>query len=123
MKRDMDLVRNILLALESTEKPLDGPKLRQALETVLTDVSSVPSSQVLLDHVTMMKEEGLVSANFIRSTRATAFMGLKMTWAGHDFLEKARDPTIWEKARPKVESLSFDLAKQLLLALIRGGGG
>ena len=120
MKRDMDLVRNILLAIEGTEDSLNHTTLRLALKKPYIDDSRIPSNRTLVGHVEIMEEAGLVSANVIRAGAGYhAFTGLRMTWDGQDFLASTKDPSIWEKARPKFESLSFDLIKQLLIALAK----
>ena len=120
MKRDMDLVRNILFAIESTEESLDNTELYLALSNLYGDDSQLPSNRALFGHVEIMAEAGLVSAHIVRLMGAdNAFTGLRMTWDGQDFLANARDPSIWEKARPKVGMLSFDLIKQLLITLTK----
>ena len=84
------------------------------------DDPQIPSDRTLVGHVEIMEEAGLVSANVIRiGDGYHAFTGLRMTWDGQDFLASSKDPSIWEKARSKFESLSFDLIKQLLIALAK----
>ena len=120
MKRDMDLVRNILLAVESAEEPLTNTTLSLALKKLYMDDSQFPSGRTIVGHIEIMEEAELVSVKLVRHMGgSSAFLGLRMTWHGQDFLDNARNPSIWEKARPKMESLSFDLIKQLLSLLVK----
>jgi hypothetical protein len=51
----------------------------------------------------------------------------RLAWAGHDFLEAARDETPWSKAKEKVmkpgAAFTFDLVKEWLKAEIRARFG
>ena len=118
MKRDMDLVRAILIVIENNEKEyLEQGEVSLALSEQFPELQW--SGEQLIPHVKMMEEAGLVGANIISAMRGGAFTHLRMTWDGQDFLANARDPSIWEKARPKVGRLSFDLIKQLLMTLTK----
>jgi hypothetical protein len=44
-----------------------------------------------------------------------------LTWAGHDFLEAAREPERWEKAQgifTKMGGVTLDVAKSVLTTLM-----
>ena len=47
----------------------------------------------------------------------------RMTWAGHEFLDAARNDAIWSEAKRRVErqlgSASFEVMRELLLELAR----
>ena len=92
MKRDMDLVRKILLAIEESESGnIKLDRLDDDLDRVYR-------------HVALMEEFGLVDAIIIRSGDGPVERILRckvkdLTWKGHEFLEKARDESIWEKAK------------------------
>jgi len=86
MKRDMEMVRQLLLDAEAHDnKP----------PFLTTDDPSA------VYHISIMKDEGLIKA-VLRSDeygvpRDAAIMSL--TWTGHDFLDACRDDTIWRKAK------------------------
>ena len=92
MKRDMDLVRKILLAIEESE----GEKVK--LDSLGDDLDRV------YRHVALMEEFGLVDA-LVRwggdgpRERIVICIVKRLTWKGHDFLDKARDESIWKKAK------------------------
>jgi len=89
MKRDMEIVRLILQSIESGEEPA-------ATEGVPVDEH--------VYHIDLMIEAGLLKGDMVGrkdgSPRGAAIQ--RLTWAGHDFLDAARDPTIWQKAKEKV---------------------
>ena len=112
MKRDMDLVREILIAIECSE---DGNLNFDALE--------YERQQVYL-HIELMKEHGLVDAVIIPDDDGPEHEILmckieRLTWDGHDFLDKIRNESIWEQAKSKcfneTGGLSIDFLKIFLI--------
>ena len=93
MKKDMDLLRNILLTIESVEKPLNDEELYLALKNSYTDDSQFPSHQTIVGHLEIMEDKGLVSVRFVRSLDDSppTFLRLRLTWDGHKSVEKVRD--------------------------------
>ena len=100
MKRDMDLIRELLLAIERDERmdgvskwQFDGP-----------DDFGVPecSYQEAVYHLELLIENG-----FIKGT-ATMQMPLLsgLTWDGHEFLDAVRDPDVWSKTKQRVSGIS-----------------
>lgn len=61
------------------------------------------SNQEVLYHLVLMKDAGLIDANFIEGNGILPHdvRNLRLTWAGHDFLDAARDDTIWNMAKDK----------------------
>ena len=113
MKRNMDLVREILLQIEATE-PRDVPKL---------NISGFEEEDIGL-HVELVIEHGLVNGITIpsgdgRAHRIAAYRIEGLTWEGHDFLDAARNDTIWKKAKEKclatTGGLAFDVLKACLV--------
>jgi hypothetical protein len=114
MKRDMDLIRRLLFAIE--EAPPQGPT---ALE--------VPgfTGDEINHNLALLLEAGLIvgrqSGELGRPTPHIRV--LRLTWEGHDFLDAARDETRWKQARSliveKGGAFAFDVVKQLLLELLK----
>ena len=98
MRRDLDLVRWILLKLES-DPPLDGagwPKLE------LTDRSEAEISY----HVGLLHREGLVGA-INATTHATprgqqVWKAMGLTPLGHQFAEAAGNAKVWRTLRARI---------------------
>lgn len=114
MKRDMKLIREILLAVED----YDGWGYQQ--------VKVVPgySEDEVAYHVRLMIEAKLLTGKASNSSqRPTVYIG-RMTWQGHDFLDAARNATLFNKvvdeAKNKGIGLTLDLLKDILSAGSRG---
>jgi len=118
MVRNWDTVRAILLKLEAVE----------TAHTVLTfdQVDGIDPQEVGY-HMMLMKDAGLIEANILKSSSgdgaiATA-LAKKLTWEGHDFLDKIRDPSMWGKIKATVKekglSLTFDAIKAAAAVLIK----
>ena len=111
MKRDMDLARSILLAIEaSDEEP--GQWIRLKLENRTdTDVSY---------HVMLLSEAGLIKARDL-GTVGFAWYPTRLTWQGHEFLDAARNNGLWERAKrialDKTGGLSLELLQTVLIDL------
>lgn len=74
MKRDMDLIRQIVLAKQAADGPLTG------LDGV--------AQEVFGEHVLLLKEAGLVdaAAQLVQHKVPRAIV-FRLTWAGHDFAQ------------------------------------
>lgn len=86
MKRDMDLLRSILLKVEESDSP-HGCQVR------------IPgySYEQLYAHAKLAEDAHLIEAKFSLDLRN--FHVLRLTFAGHEFLDEVRNDTRWEKAK------------------------
>ena len=104
MKRDMDLVREIMLKIEAL--PAGPPVLYRMGEV---------EDLVLLNPLELLIEAGLVRGQISRSQGARGdVIGIStLTWAGHEWLDAVRDPRVWDEAKRTLlesgDSLSFEL--------------
>lgn len=127
MKRDIDLIRKILLVLESQEHGF----FREPLV-----VDGYTEEQIGY-HVHLLGEAGLLKVRdhtHLQSMSPEAFP-ISITWAGHEFIDAAKDESIWEKAKTKVlkpiGGVALDVllewlkaeAKQRIGLLLPPGGG
>lgn len=108
MNRDMDLIRHLLLWVESDHK-------HELPKTVSREVVSY-HAQLLID---AGFAEGVVALKSYRGQRTPGDFHIdRLTWSGHDFLDAARNDTIWRKAKDKIiatgSAWSFDVLKALL---------
>ena len=119
MKRNMDLIRQLLLGIESE-----------------TSTQHEFNIEGVDDLEKWYNVDLLVEANFIRGVAVRwaadgtgsyiTFKGLvALTWHGHDFLNAVRDDTVWFEAKEKVhadgldmQSLTFDVIKSLCVSTI-----
>ena len=107
MKRDMNIIRLLLLQQESGESP---PELEKY------------DTQLVVYNSALMIEAGLIKGVIIEDVNGhpTASSIIRMTWEGHDFLDSTRDPSVWEKAKSSVlkpgVSWSFSILTEVLKA-------
>jgi hypothetical protein len=105
MKRDMDIVRSILLKLEIEEK-LDTLGFQE---------------EVLLHHLDLMFDAGLLEGK-ARRGNAGQLIGAsiqKISWEGYDFLEVSRNDDLWAKGKKRALAAgawTLDLLKLILVA-------
>ena len=115
MKRDMDLVRKILLAMEDAENPEAWASIREAPY----------SDEVIAFHRYLMGEAGLLKTMPFQgdTDRYPGADALHITWMGYEFLDAARDVSIWASAKEKVLNagvgFSLDIVKAVLLTLAK----
>jgi hypothetical protein len=93
----MELVRKILLAVAANERPLDSALVR---------ISSYTSEQIG-EHIRLLNEARLVDGTATMGPdRRQRWTDLRLTWWGHDFIECARNETIWRKTNEALEGAS-----------------
>ena len=112
MKRDMDLVRQILLEIE--KQPFSGGWIDLSIEGHTPEGISY--------HVMILHEAGLVEALDLSSSGNIKWKPTSLTWEGHEFLEAARDNFRWKKATStvleKAGGITFGVLKQMLTKLM-----
>lgn len=91
MQRNMELVRMILLRLETSQSGWAPGDL---------GIKSFPPEQIGY-HVHLMMQEGLVEADDVTHTGSTGPEAIPrhLTWKGHEFLDLARDQERWNRAK------------------------
>lgn len=121
MKRDMDLVRKLLFELSDSEfySDMGCPRIEGY------------SEDQIKHHIFIMRDAGLVQ--FTEDKEVDGFLGktedlkLRLTWEGHEFLEKVRDEKLWKSivdtTKNKTGGLSFDILKALLIAALKQSVG
>lgn len=114
MKRDIDLVRNILVALEDYESP-----------SGLVELEIAGHGQPEINyHLTIMVEAGLLYGQEYShdSVSDTLWMYVRLTWQGHEFLDAARDDSRWAEvsaAAKDADGWTLDTVMELLTASLR----
>lgn len=107
MKRDLDLVKKILLALEEQEH--------------LTVDFTIPNydKRMVSYHIMIMEQADLLEAQVNKYLDGEVeALPKRLTWQGHEWLDLARNNTVWEKVKKKLEEkavgVSFEIMKWLL---------
>ena len=85
----MELIRLLLLHQEAGEKPAEIDNYDEPL---------------ILYNAALAVEAGLLEGKVYKA--ASGEIGgasiFRLTWAGHDFLDATKDPSLWAKAKEKV---------------------
>ena len=120
MNRDFELIRKILLAVENTppQETISG-----------FDFGNAYDKQTIFAHVELLIEKdllkGIVTPKSDLGYSQISVDGL--SWSGHDFLQVAKEDTLWNKAfaivKEKGGAMTFDVLKGLLtkIALHQAG--
>ncbi len=96
MKRDMDLIREMLLAIESAPHGF-APKIK---------IQGYTQEEIGY-HAVLLEEAGLAKVNDItmEGSETPEAIVERLTWAGHEFLDSARDNRIWNQAKDKITKI------------------
>ena len=103
MKRDMDLIRDLLLGIEQDER-LDGTIFIAPDESDNLGVIGITnhSAEEVAYHLMMLMEAGLIKGN---STMEQMPAVSRLTWEGHEFLDNIKDQSIWGKTKERLKGL------------------
>ena len=114
MKRDMDLVRKILIQMDEYEHGFSPQHLK---------IEGYSDEQIGY-HCYLMGEAGLIENIGITSSGDNTPLALpkNLTWAGHEFLDNSRDPDIWKQAKDiivgKIGNASFAVWTSVLTKVV-----
>lgn len=110
MKRDLDLIREILLAAESNRP---GEDLNH------NSVDLGESIDVVAAHVELLVDAGYVDAH-VSKDHAYGYRKwfvYRLTMQGHDYLDSVRDPEIYRETKSRLKKVggtaSLEVVKQL----------
>jgi predicted nucleotide-binding protein len=102
LKRDVDLLRKLLLQIEDRERP--------SWKDLTKDMSDSDAENVL-QHINMLAEAGLIRGLRVPLHGFVLWQDLELTFEGHEFIEAVRNENTWEANKRKAKSLALsDLA-------------
>lgn len=113
MKRDLDLIRDILLAIEAEP----AGKLIRTIP-----LPSKWTKEEAIGHLRLIKDAGLTDGkiDFHGDQLLMAIHGLSNR--GHDLLDSIRNETVWQQTKDKVEevggSVGLDVVKAIAGAIL-----
>jgi hypothetical protein len=115
MKRDLDLIRSILLAVEEEDNIADfKPVHIEGYE-----------DELVWHHLQLLDEAGLIEGQWrpAHGVRAHEWLVRRLTWEGHEFLADARNETVWATMKQRVAekggSVSLGVASALLAEIAK----
>jgi len=110
MQRNIDLIREILLEVEKKDSPMGWIDIH---------IEGYSNEQISY-HIKLLAEAGYLEANDLTTGDGFDWKPVNLKWQGHDFLDAARDNTLWKRAKKhignKVASVSFEVLKALLVS-------
>lgn len=115
MKRNWDVIRKIMIKLE--EIPSESGQLD-------SDAICGVDDEAAFYHMRMMIEAGLAVGGCPETLGRCHGYLLRLTWDGHELLDKIRRDSVWNKvketARSKSIDLSIDVVKSVARSVIEG---
>lgn len=124
MKRNMDLVREILIFAEEEDELIfrGESSLNFRSNINLKDTKKYFDYEIIWEHVHVMAQGGLLKER--DTTRNGDVLTVyRLTWQGHEFLESIRDQSTWDKLKELSEKhgsgLSIDLIREGAILLLR----
>jgi hypothetical protein len=114
MKRDMNLVREILIWTENNEHGRVGKN---------PEIEGYSEEEIGY-HVYIMDQAGLLKAVDMTSLNdpSPSATLIELTWHGHEFLDAAKDDTIWAKAKNTLFKTTTSITFDLLLEWLKAEG-
>ncbi|TAW39328.1 DUF2513 domain-containing protein (plasmid) [Rhizobium leguminosarum] len=115
MKRDMGLVRDLLLQIEGFDQGYGGD-----IENEVTD----KKPEVVAEHLRLLLEAKLIVGDAVPDDECAFdhILPTRLTWSGHDFSETVRDPEIWRKTKEgalSAKGFTLDLLQDLAKGFIK----
>ena len=112
MERNMELIRKILLKVESNTHQLKGPTLIEGF-----------SQALLVYNIKLLAQAGFITpSSLIDATRGYSVNHISgLTWEGHDFLDSIRDDSTWTHVKSKIKdigSVPLEVVKALAIAYL-----
>jgi len=105
MKRDMELIKQLLLLIEE-----------QADGGLQLEIPQDIDRKVAVKHLNMLEEAGLVKNNIQYGDNYPVCIFSSLTWEGHDFLENIKNDTVWNKLKEMIKEKSGELSWAVIKA-------
>ena len=109
VKRNMELVRELLLRVEA-EQDFDSLTSKYSQEEIVGHVEILLDAKLLDGKVYYDLSGGPGSAHIQR-----------LTWAGHEFLDNARNDTVWNKVTSTIKNAATTASFEVLVEMLRNG--
>jgi hypothetical protein len=117
VKRDMELIRMVMLEAEKSKDPYEliDPKFEGHSETEISY------------HIALLDDAGLLHGKDRSAIGVFRWSAGALTWAGHEFVEAVRDDEIWKEAlaitAESGNGTVFELLKKALMSVLERRAG
>jgi len=116
MKMDMDLFRDILIAIE--EKPMN----QDLDKSSLSDMIGKTPDEVLY-HLHLLDDAGFMDSFTCNTIGNPDYRVQRLTFSGHEYLNNIRDNSVWQKTKETLSnvssSASIDIIGSLATSIIK----
>jgi hypothetical protein len=109
----MDLIRHILLEIENSEND-PGDWIDISPGTWLPETVSA--------HVKLLCDARLIEAQDLSDLSASDWRPTALTWAGHDFLDAARNATVYNAVSKRVKESAISMSLEGFKNLLQQAG-
>ena len=113
MRRDIDLIRKILLETENSNS---------LSRSISLSIEGYNDQQVKY-HVKLLSQAGYLEVEHYSCRESEEGKPISLTWQGHEFLDAARDNTVWNRTKAKIgdklPSVTFDVLKSMLTMTLK----
>ena len=114
MRRDLDLVRDILIQVGEADGPVDYEELGNGRPAALVAY-----------HCVLMAQRGLLDLGLVRLDSGGDYVILQvngLTWDGEDYLAAIADPGVWKRAKAEAakvaKSVTFEVLKTAAVLIV-----
>lgn len=109
MKRNMELVRELLLHVEA--------------EQDIYSLTSKYSQEEIVGHVEILLDAKLLDGKvyYDLSGGPGSPHIQRLTWAGHEFLDNARNDTVWNKVTSTIKNAATTASFEVLVEMLKAG--
>lgn len=112
MTRNWEIIREILLRLESTNTPNANVNANS--------FDGLPEQEVAYN-MRLLSEAGYIEARIMSSSsgngKINAALARRLTNAGHDLLDTIRNESVWNKVKEKFTSNGLDMTFDLVVSV------
>ena len=115
MKRDMDLIRRLMLDIEKEPPGMHTPG------TTLWREGDDPA--VVAEHLALLIDHQYLKGHVARSLSGLELghvVVLSIPWRGHEFLDAVRNDTVWKKTKEKLASVGGTATVEILTQVASG---
>ena len=109
MRRNMELVRELLLRVEADED--------------FGALASKYSQEEIVGHVEILLDAKLLEGKVYHDLSGgpgSAYIQ-RLTWAGHEFLDNARNDTVWNKVTATIKNAATTASFEVLVEMLKAG--
>lgn len=117
MKRNWDTIRLILTKVEGKHDSSYALLLKHFEPFDHLDQFEISY------HVRLLLEIGLVEGRIdgpVGGGKPATFAILRLTWAGHEFLDSIRSDTVWNKTKETFSTKGLDMTFDLIKSVVTG---